>query len=120
MNSPQIIIIVEIFKGFSPANLSSPQTIIIPELLKEVSTCKIVLAAFHQYPGNIQQFPCLQICRSHISSKSWAKKRLFHLQNCLGRKSAVSFENYKLPGNIQRLFRPENCLSRKSLISRKF
>ena len=56
-------------------------------MFKDLLACKIVLAANHQNPGNIQ--------------------RLFRLQNCLNRKSSN-------PGNIHRLSRLQKRLSRKS------
>ena len=51
-------------KTFSPANLSQPQIIDILEMFKDFFDCKIVLAANHRYPGNIQKNFCLQICLS--------------------------------------------------------
>ena len=119
-------------KTFLPAELSQPQIVNIPKILKAFFACTIVLAANHQYPGNIQ--------------------RLFRLQKYLSRKSSISrkysktywpaelsqphvisspkiFEdffacgivltaNHQYPGNIQRLFRLQNCLSCKSLVFR--
>ena len=121
-------------KIFSPADLSQLQIVSIPKILKVFFACRIVLAANHQYPGNIQRF--------------------FRLQNFLGRKSSISRKNSKTywpaelsqsqvisiperfkdffarrivpsanhqyPGNIQRLFCLQKCLSRKSSISRKY
>ena len=57
-------------KTFPPAKLSSTQIILILKIFKDFFACKIVLAANHQYPGNIQ--------------------RTFRLQNCLSRKSSLS------------------------------
>ena len=62
-------------KIFSPANLSQPQTIDILELFKDIFACEIVVAATHQYSENIQ--------------------RLFRLQNCLSRKSSISWKYSK-------------------------
>ena len=56
-------------KALSPANLSQPQNIYILEKFRDLIACKIVLAANHRYPGNIQ--------------------RLFRLQKCLSRKSSI-------------------------------
>ena len=121
-------------KAFSPAEQHQEQVIKIPELFKDFFACRVVLAANHQYPGNVQRF--------------------FRLQNCLGRKSSISRKNSKTywpaqlsqpqvisiperfkdffarrivpsanhqyPGNIKRLFCLQKCLSRKSSISRKY
>ena len=62
-------------KIFSPAILSYPQIIIILKVFKDFFACKIVLDANHHYPENIQ--------------------RLFHLQNCLRRKSSLSWKYSK-------------------------
>ena len=43
----------EYSKTFLPANLSQPQIINILGIFKNFFACKIVLAANHQYPGNI-------------------------------------------------------------------
>ena len=100
-------------KTSSPAELSQQQIIKIPEMLKVFLACRIVLAASHQYPGNIQS--------------------RFRLQNCLSRKSSISRKDSKtfwptelsqlqiinIPKKTQSLFRLHNFLSRKSSISRK-
>ena len=57
-------------KTFSPADLSLPQIIDAPEIFKNFFTCRIVLAANHQQPGNNQEH--------------------FRLQNCLGRRSSIT------------------------------
>ena len=72
LSSPQII---DILKIFSPAKISQQQPIIIPKKFKDFFACKVVLAANHRYLGNIQ--------------------RLFRLQNCLSRKSSISWEYSK-------------------------
>ena len=59
-------------RNFSPAKLSQPQIFLILIIFKVFFACKNVLAENHQYPGNIQ--------------------RLFGLQNCLGRKSSLSWK----------------------------
>ena len=101
-------------KTFSLAKISQQQPINILKKFKEFSACKIVLAANHRYPGNIQ--------------------RLFRLQTCLSRKSSISCKCSKtfspakisqqqliiILKKIQSLFRLENCLSRKSSISWKY
>ena len=100
-------------KTSSPAELSQQQIIKIPEMLKVFLACRIVLAASHQYPGNIQS--------------------RFRLQNCLSRKSSISRKDSKtfwptelsqlqiinITKKTQSLFRLHNFLSRKSSISRK-
>ena len=62
-------------KTFSAAKLSQQQTIKNLKIFKDSFACKIVLAANHLYPGNIQ--------------------RLFRLQNCLSRKSSISWKSSK-------------------------
>ena len=55
-------------KSFSPAELSQFQIINVPEIIEDVSTCRIVLAANHQYPEKTQSLFRLQNCRSPKSS----------------------------------------------------
>ena len=55
--------------------MSQPQTICILEILKDFFGCKNVLVATHQNSQNIQ--------------------RLFRLQNCLSRKSSISWKYSK-------------------------
>ena len=62
-------------KTFSPAKLSQPQTICILEIFKDFFGCKNVLVATDQSPQNIQG--------------------LFRLQNCLRRKTSISWKNSK-------------------------
>ena len=57
-------------KTFLPAEMSQPQIINIPEISKDFFACRIVLAANHQYPGNIQRLFGLQKRRSRKSSIS--------------------------------------------------
>ena len=63
-------------KTFSPPKLSSTQIIIILKTFTDFFDCKIVLAANLHYPENIQ--------------------RLFRLQNCLRRKSPISWNYSKI------------------------
>ena len=86
---------------------------IILKIFKDLFACKIVLAENHPYPGNIQ--------------------RLFWLQNCLSRKSSLSWKYSKtfspakmswpqiifIPKIFKYFFRLQNCLSRKSSLSWK-
>ena len=121
-------------KTFSPAELSYQQIIITPEIFKDFFACRNVLAANHQYPGNIQRLLRLQNCLSGKSSVSRKMQRLFRLQSCLSRKSSIS-ENYsktffacriavaanhQYPGNIQRFFRRQKSTRSKSSKSRKY
>ena len=59
-SQPQLIYSLEIFKSFSPAKLSQQQPIKILKTLKDSFACKVVLAANHRVPGNIQRPFCLQ------------------------------------------------------------
>ena len=121
-------------KTFSPAELSYQQIIITPEIFKDFFACRNVLAANHQYPGNIQRLLRLQNCLSGKSSVSRKMQRLFRLQSCLSRKSSIS-ENYsktffacrivvaanhQYPGNIQKFFRRQNSTRSKSSKSLKY
>ena len=58
-------------KNFLPVKLSQPQIITILKIFKDLLACKIVLAANHQNPGNIQRHSRLLKCLSRKSSKSW-------------------------------------------------
>ena len=55
-------------KTFSSAELSLPQIIDAPEIFKHFSTCRYVLVANHQQPGNNQRFLRPQNCLSRRSS----------------------------------------------------
>ena len=55
-------------KTFSPAEISQPQLINIPKMLKVFFECRILLAANHQNPGNIQRLIGLLNCLSLMSS----------------------------------------------------
>ena len=61
---PQIIDILEMFKDFLPVKLSQQQPINALKIFKDFFACKIVLAANHRYPGNIQRHFRLQKCLS--------------------------------------------------------
>ena len=121
-------------KIFSPAELSQLQIVSIPKILKVFFACRIVLAANHQYPGNIQRLLRLQSCLSSKSSipRKYSKifspaelsrpqiinipKKLKDLLAC----RIVLAASHQYPGKIQRLFRPQNCPISKSSISRKY
>ena len=79
LSHQQIINIPEIFKDFLPAEMSQPQIIDIPEISKDFFACRVVLAANHQYPGNIQRLFCLQNCPSRKSSVSRKNPKTFSL-----------------------------------------
>ena len=64
-------------KTFSPAKLSQPQISDILETFKDFSTCKNVLAATHHYSEKIQRLFCLQNCRSRKSAISWKHSKIF-------------------------------------------
>ena len=76
LSQQQPIKILKRFKDFLPAKLFQPQIIDILEMFKDFIACKIVLAATHQYSENIQ--------------------KLFRLQNCFSRKSAISWKHSKI------------------------
>ena len=86
-------------KIFPPAKISQPQTICILEIFKDFFACKLVIAANHRYPGNIQRLFRLQNCRSSnpsIHQYSENVQELFRLQNCRSRKSAISWKQSKI------------------------
>ena len=121
-------------KRFSPAELSYQQIINIPEFFREFFACRVVLAANHQYPGNIQSHFRLQNCLSRKSSifrkysKSFPPAELSQPQIINIPEKFKDFfacritlaANHQYPGNIQRLLRLQNCLTSKSLISRNY
>ena len=112
-------------KIFPPAKHSQQQPIIILKKFKDFFACKIVLAANHRYPGNIQRLFWLQICRSRKSSISWKYSNTFSAANLSQPQIIYILEifidffacklvlaaNRRYPGNFQRLFRLQNCLS---------
>ena len=93
MSYPQIIIILKIFRDFSPAKLSLPKTTIILEIFKDFFACKFVLAPNLHYPENIQKFFACKIVLSANHHYSENIQRLFPLPKCLERKSSLS-SNY--------------------------
>ena len=67
----------ECSKTFSPAKLSYPQIINIPGSFKDFLACKIVLAANHQHPENIQKLFRLQaVFQPQLASSSNQKQLL--------------------------------------------
>ena len=89
-------------KTFLPARLSWPQIILVLETFKGFVACKFVLAANHQYPGNIQklfrQQNCL-ICKSSLSwkySKTFSPAKLSSTQLIIILKTVKNFSPAKL------------------------
>ena len=64
-------------KTFSPAKLSTTQITIILKIFKDFFTCNIVLDANHQYPESIQRFFRLQNCLRRKSPLSWTYSKTF-------------------------------------------
>ena len=119
-------------KTFSPAKLSLPQMIFILKTFKEFLACKIVLAANHHCPGNIQRFFRLQNCFDATHHYPENIQKLFackiviaanHLyaENIqkLFRLQIVLDANHHYPENIQRVFCLQKCHRRKSSSSWK-
>ena len=120
-------------KTFSPAKNSQQQPIIILKKFKDLFACKIVLAANHRYPGNIQRFFRLQKCLSRKSAISWKHSKIFPPAKMSQPQTICILEffkdffackivlgaNHLYPGKIQRLFRLHSCPRRKSSISWK-
>ena len=84
------------------------------ETFKDFFACKIVLAANHHHPENIQRLFPLQNCLRRKSSLSWKYSKTFFV--C----KIVLAANHLYPDNFQRLFRWQNCLRRKSSLSWKY
>ena len=115
-------------KTFSTAKMSQTQIIIILKTFRDFFACKIVLAANHLYPENIQRLSFLQNCLRCKSSLSWKNSKTFspaklsQPQIIIILKSVkdsfsckiVLDANHHYPGNNQRLFRLQICLSRNS------
>ena len=141
-------------KTFSPAKLPSPQIIIILKIFKDFFACKIVIDANHHYPENTQDFFASKFALAANQHLSENIQRLIRLQKRLSRKSSLSWKhsktfspaklsptqiiiilklfkdffackivldaNHQYPGNIQKLFRLQNCLIRKSSLSWRY
>ena len=121
-------------KTFSPAKMSWPQNIIIPKKFRDFFACKIVLAANHHIPENIQRLIRLQYCRSRKPSISWKYSKTFSPANLCHPQIIIILKLFKIffackfvldanhhyPETIQRLFLLQNCLSRKSWLSWKY
>ena len=120
-------------KTFWPAKNSYQQPIIILKKFKDFFACKIVLAANHRYPGNIQRLFRLRKCLSSNPSKFskysktfWPAKNSYQQPIIILKKfkdffacKIVLAAKHLYPGKIQRLFRLQGCLGRKSAISWK-
>ena len=121
-------------KTFSPPKLSSTQIIIILKTFTDFFACKIVLAANHHYPENIQRLFRLEKCLSRKSSLSWKNSKTFspaklsstQIINILNlfkdvfACKTVLDPNHHYPESIHRLFRLQICLNRKSSLSWKY
>ena len=119
LSQQEPINILKSFKNFLPAKMSQPQTICILELFKDFFGCRIVVAANHRHPGNIQTLFRLQTCLSRKSSISWKFSKTFSpakwsqqqpmiilkLFEDLFSCKIVLAANQRYPGNIQRFFR---------------
>ena len=111
--SPQIIIIVKIFKDLSPAKLSQPQTNNILEIFKDFFACKMVFDANHHYPENIQK---LFACNIVLVANNHYHGNIQRFFSC----KIVLAANHHHPENIQKLFRLQKCLRHKSWLSWKY
>ena len=65
------------FKNFSACKIVVAANQRYPEKFKDFSACKIVLAATHQYSENVQKLFRLQNCRSRKSAISWKHSKIF-------------------------------------------
>ena len=63
--------------SFSPADKSESQIINNPKILKDFFACRVVLAADHQCPGNIQRFFRLQNSLRRRSQTNWKYSKTF-------------------------------------------
>ena len=120
-------------KTFSTEKISQQQPILILKKFKVFFACKIVLAANHRYPGNIQRLYRLQNCRSRKSSIPWKYSKTFSAANLsqpqiigildifkdFSACKIVLAATHQYSENVQKLFRLQNCRSRKSAISWK-
>ena len=77
MSWAQIIIILKLFKYFFACKNVLDANHHYPENTQNLFASKIVLDANHQYPGNIQRLFCLQNCLSRKSSLSWKCSKTF-------------------------------------------
>ena len=120
-------------KSFPPSKLSQQQPINILKSFKDFFACKIVLAANHRYPGNIQRLFRLQKCLSRKPSVSWKYSKTYSAAKMSQQQpikvlkifkdssacKIVLAANQRYPGNIRRFSRLQNFRSRKSAISWK-
>ena len=115
LSSTQIIIILKLFKDFLPCKIVFDANHHYPENIQRLVrlqiclsckpsiswkysknlACKIVLAANHHYPENIQSFFTCEIASAANHHYPEIIQRLFPLQNCLRRKSSLSWKNSK-------------------------
>ena len=100
-------------KNFFLQNCPEPQIIFILKIFADFFACNIVLDANHHYPENIQR-------RSRLQKLSYTK--IIIILKVFKDFFACNFvltANHHYPENIQRLFCLQNCLSRKSSLSWK-
>ena len=114
--------------------MSQPQIIEILEIFKDFFACKLVLAANHRYPGNIQRLFRLQSCLSRKKLISRKYSKTFSLANSSQPQLIYSLEIFKNffackvvsvathqnSENIEGLFRLQSCPGRKSSSSWKY
>ena len=114
--------------------MSQPQIIIIPKTFKVFFAFRIVLAADHRYPENIQRFFRLQNSLRRRSSTTWKYSKNFSPaklswpQIITIPKTFKEFfacrilldADHQQTGNIQRHSRLQICLGRKSSIPQKY
>ena len=93
-------------KIFSTAELSQSQINKILELFKDFSASRIVLDPNQQNPGNIHSFFACRIVLAASQQYPGKIQRVFHLQNCLSRKSTKSW-NYSKTFPPQELCQPQ-------------
>ena len=92
-------------KTFSPAKMSYPQTICILEIFKDFFGCKNVLVATHQSSQNFQRLILLQNCLSRKSAISWKYSKIFPPANL----------SQQQPINILKIFK--NFFACKSVVA---
>ena len=83
-------------KTFSPAKLSQQQPIIFLTMFKNFFACKIVVAANQRYPEKFKDFSACKIVLAATHQYSENVQKLFRLQNCRSRKSAISWKHSKI------------------------
>ena len=93
-------------KSFSPSELSQQQIINIPKMLKVFFACRIVLAANHQNPGNIQRLIGLLNCLSPMSSVYRTYSKIFSPAD-LSQLEFIGFTKYSKTFSPAELSQPQ-------------